>query len=151
MLAFVGNGIGAISPRLNFTTRSRICTRAPRTRISTRTQPTAMASQNIAHAVYRVGDVQASRKFLEALGMKALRERDMPEQKYYNIFYGYGPESNGEFCSLELTYNYGVDSYDIGTGFGHFGIAVEDAAAVVERVRAAGFEVVRELGPVKGM
>lgn len=102
------------------------------------------------HAVYRVGDLEATRKFLQALGMKVLRERDVPSEKYTNAFFGYGPEQKGEFFSLELTYNYGVDSYDIGTGFGHFGIAVEDASAVVERVRAAGFQVTREVGPVKG-
>jgi len=83
--------------------------------------------------------------------MKVLRERDVPSEKYTNVFYGYGSEKKGEHFSLELTYNYGVDSYDVGTGFGHFGISVEDAAAVVERVRAAGFKVIRELGVVKGM
>lgn len=82
--------------------------------------------------------------------MKVLRERDVPSEKYTNVFFGYGPEQRGEYFSLELTYNYGVDSYDIGSGFGHFGIAVEDASAVVERVRSAGFKVTREVSPVIG-
>lgn len=107
-------------------------------------------SQKMLHAVYRVGDLDATRKFLEALGMQVLRERDVPSEKYTNVFYGYGPEQKGEHFSLELTYNYGVGSYDIGTGFGHFGIAVEDAKAIVEKVREAGFTVCREVGPVKG-
>ena len=102
------------------------------------------------HAVYRVGDLPSTKKFLEALGMKVLRERDVPSEKYTNAFYGYGPEQRGEYFSLELTYNYGVDSYDVGTGFGHFGVGVENASEVVERVRAAGFKVTREVGPVKG-
>ena len=107
-------------------------------------------SDKMLHAVYRVGDLPQTRKFLDALGMKVLRERDVPSEKYTNVFYGYGPEQKGEYFSLELTYNYGVDSYDIGTGFGHFGIAVPDCAQVVERVREAGFKVTREPGPVKG-
>ena len=61
---------------------------------------------------------------------------------------GYGPES--EQFALELTINEGVSSYDLGTGFGHWGVAVESAAGSVERVRAAGFKVTREAGPVKG-
>lgn len=107
-------------------------------------------SEKMLHAVYRVGDLDATRKFLSCLGMKVLRERDVPSEKYTNVFYGYGPEQKGEHFSLELTYNYGVDSYDIGTGFAHFGIGVPDISAVVEKVRAAGFKVVREVGPVKG-
>lgn len=109
-----------------------------------------MSANKMLHAVYRVGNLDATGKFLEALGMKCLRERDVPSEKYTNAFYGYGPEQKGEYFSLELTYNYGVASYDIGTGFGHFGVAAEDAHATVERVRQAGFKVTREAGPVKG-
>ncbi|CAN8076839.1 unnamed protein product [Agarophyton chilense] len=109
-----------------------------------------MAADKMLHAVYRVGDLDSSQKFLEALGMKCLRERDVPSENYTNVFYGYGSERKGEHFSLELTYNYGVDTYELGSGFGHFGVAVEDARATVERVREAGFKVTREVGPVKG-
>ncbi|KAH9762478.1 putative lactoylglutathione lyase [Citrus sinensis] len=78
------------------------------------------------HVVYRVGDLDRTIKFYtECLGMKLLRKRDIPEEKYTNAFLGYGPEDS--HFVIELTYNYGVDKYDIGTGFGHFGIAVDDA------------------------
>ncbi|GAY49616.1 hypothetical protein CUMW_120480 [Citrus unshiu] len=77
------------------------------------------------HVVYRVGDLDRTIKFYtECLGMKLLRKRDIPEEKYTNAFLGYGPEDS--HFVIELTYNYGVDKYDIGTGFGHFGIAVDD-------------------------
>ena len=101
------------------------------------------------HAVYRVGNMDAAIAFYEAaLGAKLLRFREVPEDKYSNAFLGYGPETT--HFALELTFNYGVDSYDLGTGFGHFGLAVPDVAAAVERVRAAGGTVTREAGPVKG-
>lgn len=109
-----------------------------------------MTADKMLHAVYRVGDLGATRKFLEALGMKLLRERDVPSEKYSNAFYGYGSERKGEYFSLELTYNYGIDSYDIGTGFGHFGIAAKDAATALEKVQQAGFKVTREAGSEKG-
>ncbi len=102
------------------------------------------------HAVYRVGNMERTGEFLRALGMLKLRERDIPEEKYTNAFYGYGSESRGEHFALELTHNYGVESYDLGSGFGHFGIAVPDIFSAVERVRSAGFAVTREPGPVKG-
>lgn len=110
-----------------------------------------MSDRKMLHAVYRVANLPGTRKFLEALGMHVLRERDVPSEKYTNVFYGFGPEQRGEYFSLELTYNYGVDSYEVGTGFGHIGVAVSDVAAVVERVREAGFKVTREAGPVAGM
>ena len=101
------------------------------------------------HAVFRVGNMEASIAFYEAaLGAKLLRFREVPEEKYSNAFLGFGPEAS--HFALELTYNYGVDSYDLGSGFGHFGLAVPDVAAAVERVRAAGGTVTREAGPVKG-
>lgn len=80
--------------------------------------------------------------------MKLLRKRDIPEEKYTNAFLGYGAEDN--HFVVELTYNYGVDKYDIGAGFGHFGIAVDDVAKTVELIRAKGGKVTREPGPVKG-
>ncbi len=80
--------------------------------------------------------------------MKLLRTTDRPEQKYTLAFVGYGDER--EHAVLELTYNYGVDRYDIGNAYGHVAIAVPDAAAACERIRAAGGNVTREAGPVMG-
>eukprot|EP00850_Spirogloea_muscicola_P002769 SM000011S18947 [mRNA] locus=s11:20994:23676:+ [translate_table: standard] len=101
------------------------------------------------HVVYRVGDLDRTIKFYtECLGMKLLRKRDIPEEKYSNAFLGYGPETTN--FAVELTYNYEKDKYDLGTGFGHFGIAVEDVPKTVELVRAKGGKVAREPGPVKG-
>ncbi|KAM1245820.1 hypothetical protein ACFX15_036329 [Malus domestica] len=101
------------------------------------------------HAVYRVGDLDRTIKFYtEAFGMKLLRKRDIPEEKYSNAFLGFGPEDS--HFVVELTYNYGVSSYDIGTGFGHFAIATPDVKKLVEDVRAKGGNVTREPGPVKG-
>ncbi|GMP59771.1 hypothetical protein CsSME_00022919 [Camellia sinensis var. sinensis] len=101
------------------------------------------------HVVYRVGDLDRTIKFYtECLGMKLLRKRDIPEERYTNAFLGYGPEDS--HFVIELTYNYGVDNYDIGTGFGHFGIAVEDVAKTVDLIKAKGGKVTREPGPVKG-
>ncbi|KAI4985728.1 lactoylglutathione lyase GLX1-like [Hordeum vulgare subsp. vulgare] len=106
-------------------------------------------NRRLLHVVYRVGDIDRTIKFYtECLGMKLLRKRDIPEEKYTNAFLGYGPEESN--FAVELTYNYGVDSYDIGAGFGHFGIATDDVAKTVEIVRAKGGKVTREPGPVKG-
>ncbi|KDO78256.1 hypothetical protein CISIN_1g0228181mg, partial [Citrus sinensis] len=77
------------------------------------------------HAVYRVGDLDRTIKYYtECFGMELLRKRDVPEEKYSNAFLGFGPEQS--YFVVELTYNYGVTSYDIGTGFGHLAIATED-------------------------
>jgi lactoylglutathione lyase len=101
------------------------------------------------HTMLRVGDLQRSIDFYtKVLGMKLLRTTDRPEQKYTLAFVGYGP--NPEHAELELTYNYGVDKYELGTAYGHQAIAVEDAYAACERIRAAGGVVTREPGPVKG-
>ncbi|XP_057501300.1 probable lactoylglutathione lyase, chloroplastic isoform X1 [Actinidia eriantha] len=101
------------------------------------------------HVVYRVGDLDRTIKFYtECLGMKLLRKRDIPEERYTNAFLGYGPEDS--HFVIELTYNYGVDQYDVGAGFGHFGIAVEDVAKTVDLIKAKGGKVTREPGPVKG-
>jgi lactoylglutathione lyase len=101
----------------------------------------------------RVGDLQRSIDFYtKVMGMEVLRTTDRPEQKYTLAFVGYGDESRG--AVLELTYNYGVDAYDIGAGFGHVAIEVDDAAAACASVRdvaaAYGAKVTREAGPVKG-
>lgn len=101
------------------------------------------------HTMLRVGDLQRSIDFYTTmLGMTLLRTTDRPEQKYSLAFVGYG--SNPEHAEIELTYNYGVDQYELGTAFGHLAIAVTDAAATCARVKAAGGMVTREAGPVKG-
>ncbi|KAL6990765.1 lactoylglutathione lyase [Sarracenia purpurea var. burkii] len=101
------------------------------------------------HAVYRVGDLDRTIEFYtECFGMKLLRKRDIPEEKYSNAFLGFGPEEST--FVVELTYNYGVDKYDIGTGFGHFGISTTDIYKMVEDVRAKGGEITREPGPNEG-
>ncbi|KAM0943779.1 putative lactoylglutathione lyase [Dioscorea sansibarensis] len=101
------------------------------------------------HAVYRVGDLDRAIKFYtECFGMQLLRKRDVPEEKYSNAFLGFGPEDS--HFVVELTYNYGVDKYDIGTGFGHFAIASEDVYKLAENIKAKGGKITREPGPVKG-
>ncbi|KAL0311975.1 UNVERIFIED_CONTAM: putative lactoylglutathione lyase, chloroplastic [Sesamum radiatum] len=105
--------------------------------------------RRLLHVVYRVGDLDKTIKFyIECLGMKLLRQRDIPEDKYSNAFVGYGPEES--HFAMELTYNYGVDRYDIGTGFGHFGIAVKDVAKMVDLVKYKGGKVIQEPGLVEG-
>jgi lactoylglutathione lyase len=97
----------------------------------------------------RVGDLDRSVRFYcDVLGMKLLRTTDRPEQKYKLAFVGYGDEREG--AVLELTYNYGVDRYDLGAGYGHVAIEVDDAAAACDAVRRKGGTVTREAGPVKG-
>jgi len=103
----------------------------------------------ILHTMLRVGDMQRSIDFYTGvMGMQLLRTTDRPEQKYALAFVGYGDESQG--AVLELTYNYGVSSYDLGAGYGHIAIEVPDAAAACERIRTSGGTVTREAGPVKG-
>jgi lactoylglutathione lyase len=103
----------------------------------------------ILHTMLRVGDMQRSVDFYtKVMGMQLLRTTDRPEQKYSLAFVGYGDEKSG--AVLELTFNYGVDRYDIGDGFGHIAIAVPDAAAACAAVKKAGGVVTREAGPVKG-
>jgi lactoylglutathione lyase len=104
----------------------------------------------ILHTMLRVGDLERSIRFYtEVLGMRLLRQRDVPSQKYTLAFVGYDDEASGA-AVLEITYNYGVGSYDLGTGFGHIAIEVHDAAAACAAVRAKGGNVTREAGPVKG-
>ncbi|KAH9749544.1 Lactoylglutathione lyase GLX1 [Citrus sinensis] len=106
--------------------------------------------RRLLHAVYRVGDLDRTIKYYtECFGMELLRKRDVPEEKYSNAFLGFGPEQS--YFVVELTYNYGVTSYDIGTGFGHLAIATEDVYKMVENIRAKGGNVTREPGPLKGM
>ncbi|HJU21336.1 MAG TPA: lactoylglutathione lyase [Casimicrobiaceae bacterium] len=103
----------------------------------------------ILHTMLRVGDLDRSIDFYtNVLGMKLLRKTDRPDQKYTLAFVGYGDER--EHAVLELTYNYDVPSYDIGTAYGHIAISVPDAAAACAAVRAKGGNVTRDAGPVKG-
>ena len=103
----------------------------------------------ILHTMLRVGDLERSLDFYtNVLGMQLLRRTDRPEQRYTLAFVGYGDERTN--AVLELTYNYGVDRYDLGTGYGHVAIEVQDAARACEAVRAKGGTVTREAGPVKG-
>ena len=101
------------------------------------------------HTMLRVGDLDRSIKFYtEIMGMTLLRRSEKPSQNYSLAFVGYG--SNPEHAELELTYNHGVSSYDLGTAYGHIAIGVPDAAAACDRIRAGGGNVTREAGPVKG-
>jgi lactoylglutathione lyase len=106
------------------------------------------------HTMLRVGDLQRSIDFYTRhFGMTLRRTTDRPEQRYTLAFLGYGGDRGdaevGE-AEIELTYNYGVDKYELGTAFGHLAIGVPDVAAVCDSVRAAGGKVTREPGPVKG-
>lgn len=97
----------------------------------------------------RVGDLQRSIDFYtKVLGMKLLRTSDNPEYKYTLAFLGYG--HNPEHAELELTYNYGVEKYDMGNAYGHIAISATDIVAACEAVRTNGGNVTREPGPVKG-
>ena len=101
------------------------------------------------HTMLRVGDLQRSIDFYtKIMGMKLLRLSENPEYKYTLAFVGYG--TNPEHAELELTYNYGVEKYDLGTAYGHIAIGVENAADACAKVKAAGGIVSREAGPVKG-
>lgn len=103
----------------------------------------------ILHTMLRVGDLQRSIDFYtQVMGMRLLRTTDRPDQGYSLAFVGYGDESTD--AVLELTWNHGVERYDLGTAYGHVAIEVPDAARACERIRAAGGKVVREAGPVKG-
>jgi lactoylglutathione lyase len=101
------------------------------------------------HTMLRVGDMQRSINFYtKVMGMTLLRTTDRPDQKYTLAFLGYG--SNPDHAEIELTYNYGVDHYDLGTAYGHIAIGVQDAAATCAAVKESGGNVTREAGPVKG-
>lgn len=101
------------------------------------------------HTMLRVGDLQRSIDFYtRVLGMQLLRQSENPEYKYTLAFVGYGAES--ENTVLELTYNWGVEKYEIGTAFGHLAVEVDDAYQACDKIRAAGGKISREAGPVKG-
>jgi lactoylglutathione lyase len=100
------------------------------------------------HTMLRVGDMdRAIRFYTETLGMRLLRRKDYPEGKFTLAFVGYQDESAG--AVIELTYNWGVDHYDLGEAFGHIALEVENAALACDAIRARGGKVVREAGPMK--
>jgi lactoylglutathione lyase len=97
----------------------------------------------------RVGNLERSINFYtQVLGMTLIRRSENPEYKYSLAFVGYG--SNPEHAELELTYNHGVDKYEMGTAYGHIALGVPDAYAACDKIKAAGGQVTREAGPVKG-
>ncbi|MCM1129378.1 MAG: lactoylglutathione lyase [Alistipes senegalensis] len=103
----------------------------------------------ILHTMIRVGDLQRSIDFYtDVLGMTLLRMKDNPEFKYTLAYLGYG--SNPDHAELELTWNYGVDHYEMGTAYGHIAIGTNDIYAMCDRIREKGGRLSREPGPVKG-
>jgi lactoylglutathione lyase len=101
------------------------------------------------HTMLRVGDLQRAIDFYtQAMGMQLLRITRRPEQQYDLAFVGYG--TNPDHAEIELTYNYGVTSYELGSAYGHIAIGVPNVAATCEKIRAAGGTITREAGPVKG-
>ena len=101
------------------------------------------------HTMLRVGDLQRSIDFYtQAMGMQLLRMTKRPEQNYDLAFVGYG--NNPDHAEIELTYNYGVSSYDLGTAYGHIAIGVPDVVATCNAIQQAGGTITREPGPVKG-
>ena len=102
----------------------------------------------ILHTMLRVGDLDRAIAFYTGvLGMTLLRRNDYPEGRFTLAFVGYGPESEG--AVIELTHNWDTARYDLGNGFGHVAIAVEDAYAACEAVTAKGGKVTRPAGPMK--
>lgn len=101
----------------------------------------------ILHTMLRVGDLERSIKFYtEILGMQVLRREEYPDGKFTLAFVGYGGEK--DHTVLELTYNWGTPSYDLGTAFGHIAIEVDDAYKACEEVKKTGGKVIREAGPM---
>ena len=102
----------------------------------------------VLHTMIRVGDLDRSIRFYtEVLGMRLLRRQDYPDGKFTLAFVGFGPET--EQSVIELTYNYGVERYELGSGFGHIALAVEDARAACAQIAQRGGKVVRPAGPMK--
>jgi lactoylglutathione lyase len=100
------------------------------------------------HTMIRVGDLDRSIDFYTSvLGMKVLRRKDYPEGKFTLAFVGYGDEA--DHTVIELTHNWDTTSYDLGNGFGHIAIEVEDAYRACEEVKRLGGKVTREAGPMK--
>ncbi|MEJ2763229.1 lactoylglutathione lyase [Photobacterium sp. MCCC 1A19761] len=108
-----------------------------------------MANGRILHTMLRVGDLDRAIEFYtDVMGMKLLRKHDNEAYKYTLAFVGYSDESEG--AVIELTYNWGTTEYEMGTAFGHIAIGVEDIYATCDAIKAAGGNITREPGPVKG-
>ncbi|USR90342.1 lactoylglutathione lyase [Phormidium yuhuli AB48] len=100
------------------------------------------------HTMLRVGNLEESLKFYcDVLGMKLLRQKDYPGGEFTLAFVGYGDEA--DHTVIELTYNWGVDSYDIGDGYGHIALGVDDIYQTCDAIQQRGGKVVREPGPMK--
>ncbi len=101
----------------------------------------------ILHTMLRVGDLDRSIRFYtEVLGMKLLRQKDYPDGKFTLAFVGYGDES--ENTVIELTYNWDTDAYDIGNGYGHIALEVEDVYRATDEIRQHGGKILRDAGPM---
>ena len=101
----------------------------------------------ILHTMIRSGNLERSIAFYtEIMGMKLLRQKDYPKGEFTNAFLGYGDES--EQAALELTYNWGVESYDMGTGFGHIALEVDDIYEATAQIKAKGGKIIRDAGPM---
>jgi lactoylglutathione lyase len=102
----------------------------------------------ILHTMLRVGDLERSLAFYrDVLGMQLISRKDFPDGKFTLAFVGYG--KNPEHAELELTHNWGVESYEIGTAYGHIALGVDDIYAACDKIRAAGGKITREPGPMK--
>ena len=102
----------------------------------------------VLHTMIRVGDLDRSIKFYtDVLGMKLLRRKDYPDGKFTLAFVGYGPET--EHAVVELTFNWGTGKYDLGNGFGHIALEVDDVYAACADIKKRGGKVTREAGPMK--
>ncbi|HLM76328.1 MAG TPA: lactoylglutathione lyase [Polyangiaceae bacterium] len=102
----------------------------------------------ILHTMLRVGDLDRSIRFYtDVLGMEELSRKDYPDGKFTLAFLGFA--KNPEQSEIELTHNWGVERYDIGTAYGHIAIGVDDIYKVCDRIRAAGGKITREPGPMK--
>src|SRR5690554_2272185 len=102
----------------------------------------------ILHTMLRVGDLDRSIAFYtDVLGMRLLRRKDYPEGRFTLAFVGYQEEAEG--AVLELTHNWDTNSYELGSGYGHVALAVEDVYAACDRIRAKGGNITREPGPMK--
>ena len=101
----------------------------------------------ILHTMLRVGDQERSIQFYtEVLGMRVIRQKDYPDGRFTNTFVGYGDEADE--AALELTYNWDTDAYDIGTGYGHVALEVDDVYRATEEIRRRGGKVIRDAGPM---
>lgn len=107
-----------------------------------------MPNLRIMHTMLRVKDLQASKAFYTGLlGMTLIKELDFPKGEFTLAFVGYGPEETDTV--IELTYNYGAEAYDLGTGYGHIALESSDIHATADTLREGGAEVIREPGPMQ--